>query len=143
MILRNIFVQHVVRADDVLGAVCGYLLASEAWAHLFMLIEIFLPESFSVSPGFSADLDSWHGLSRCAELCQSQLADKHRFGYGSAGPSTRHHIDHAQSGVRAVLHCSRSRAAREREALTCVATRQLDPSLSAREITFTDLKATA
>ena len=61
VMLRNIFQQHVVRADDVLGAVCGYLLASEAWSHLFMLVEIFLPESFSISPGFSADLDSWHG----------------------------------------------------------------------------------
>ena len=32
VILRNIFEQHVVRIDDVLGAVCGYLLASAAWS---------------------------------------------------------------------------------------------------------------
>ena len=35
VILRNIFAQRVVGADDVLGAVCGYLLAAEAWAALF------------------------------------------------------------------------------------------------------------
>ena len=61
VILRNIFAQHIVGADDMLGALCGYLLAAEAWAHLFMLIEIFLPKSFSLRPGFGADLDTWHG----------------------------------------------------------------------------------
>src|SRR5262249_30259314 len=48
VILRNIFEHHVVRVDDVLGAVCGYLLAAGAWANLFMLIEMFVPGSFSV-----------------------------------------------------------------------------------------------
>src|SRR5215468_9095886 len=61
VILRNIFEQRVVRADDVLGAACGYLLAAGAWANLFMLIEIFSPGSFSVGPGFAATLDTWHG----------------------------------------------------------------------------------
>ena len=59
VILRNIFAQRVVGADDVLGAVCGYLLAAGAWSNLFLLIESFLPGSFSVSPGFSAGLDTW------------------------------------------------------------------------------------
>ena len=43
VILRNIFEQRIVRTDDVLGAVCGYLLAAGAWANLFMLTEIFGP----------------------------------------------------------------------------------------------------
>jgi hypothetical protein len=30
VLLRNIFEQRVIRVDDVLGAVCGYLLASVA-----------------------------------------------------------------------------------------------------------------
>ena len=60
VILRNIFAQRV-GADDVLGAVCGYLLAAGAWSNLFLLIESFLPGSFSVSPGFSAGLDTWDG----------------------------------------------------------------------------------
>ena len=84
VILRNIFEQHVVRTDDVLGSVCGYLLASEAWSHLFMLIEIFLPESFSVSPGFSADLDSWHG--RIAVLSYVSLGSLTSIGSGAVVP---------------------------------------------------------
>src|SRR5262245_15662310 len=84
VILRNIFEQGVVRADDVLGAVCGYLLASEAWSHLFMLIEIFLPESFNVSPGFSADLDSWYG--RIAVLSYVSLGSLTSIGSGAVVP---------------------------------------------------------
>jgi hypothetical protein len=84
VILRNIFEQHIVRADDVLGAVCGYLLASEAWSHLFMLVEIFLPESFSISPGFSADLDSWHG--RIAVLSYVSLSSLTSIGSGTVVP---------------------------------------------------------
>jgi hypothetical protein len=61
VILRNIFERGVVRSDDMFGALCGYLLAAGAWSNLFMLIEIFSPGSFSVGPGFGADLNSWHG----------------------------------------------------------------------------------
>jgi hypothetical protein len=61
VILRNIFEQRVVRVDDVLGAVCGYLLAAVAWSNLFMLIEIFSPGSFSVGPGLGAGGDTWPG----------------------------------------------------------------------------------
>ena len=62
VILRNIFEQRVVRYDDVLGAVCGYLLAGAAWSNLFSLIETFVPVSFSMEPGFAAGVDTWHGL---------------------------------------------------------------------------------
>ena len=58
VMLRNIFEQRVVRSDDVLGAVCGYLLAAGAWASHFMLIEIFVPGSFIVGQWFGAGLDS-------------------------------------------------------------------------------------
>ena len=37
VILRNIFAQRVIRADDVLGAVCGYLLAAGAFAGLYLV----------------------------------------------------------------------------------------------------------
>lgn len=61
VMLRNIFQQRVVRSDDVLGAVCGYLLAAGAWANLYTLIEVFVPGSFSLGEGFGLNLDSWHG----------------------------------------------------------------------------------
>jgi len=61
VILLKIFEQRVVRSDDVLGAVCGYLLAGGAWANLFTLTEVVVPGSFSLGEGFGFDLVSWHG----------------------------------------------------------------------------------
>ena len=84
VILRNIFQQRVVRSDDVLGAVCGYLLAAAAWSNLFMLIEIFVPGSFSVGQGFGAGLDSWHG--RTAVLNYVSLGSLTGVGSGEVVP---------------------------------------------------------
>jgi len=84
VILRNIFEQRIVRVDDVLGAVCGYLLAAGAWANLFMLIEIFWPGSFSVGPGFGAGLDTWHG--RIAVLTYVSLGSLTSVGSGVVVP---------------------------------------------------------
>lgn len=84
VILRNIFQQRVVRSDDVLGAVCGYLLAAGAWSNLFALIEIFVPGSFSVSQGFGAGLDSWHG--RTAVLNYVSLGSLTGVGSGEVVP---------------------------------------------------------
>ena len=61
VILRNILAQRVVLTDDVLGAVCGYLLAAGAWDDIFLLIESLSPGSFSVNPAFAAGLDTWDG----------------------------------------------------------------------------------
>lgn len=82
VILRNIFSQRVVRPDDVLGAVCGYLLAAGAWADAFLLIETFLPGSFSVSSGFFAGLDTWDG--RVAVLTHVSLASLTSIGSSAA-----------------------------------------------------------
>ena len=84
MMLRNIFRQRVVRIDDVLGAVCGYLIAAGAWSNLFMLIEIFLPGSFSVGPGFGAGMDTWHG--RIAVLSYVSLGSLTSVGSGAVVP---------------------------------------------------------
>jgi hypothetical protein len=75
VILRNIFEQRVVRVDDVLGAVCGYLLAAVAWSHLFMLIEMFSPGSFSVGPGFGASLDTWYGRTAVLPIPSDFVVD--------------------------------------------------------------------
>ena len=84
VILRNIFEQGVVRVDDVLGAMCGYLLAAVAWSSLFMLIEMFSPGSFSVGPGFGAPLDTWYG--RIAVLSYVSLGSLTGVGSGAVVP---------------------------------------------------------
>jgi hypothetical protein len=84
VILRNIFEQRVVSTDDVLGAVCGYLLAAGAWSNLFVLIEIFLPGCFSVGPEFGAGTDTWHG--RIAVLSYVRLGSLTSLGSGEVVP---------------------------------------------------------
>jgi hypothetical protein len=84
IILRNIFKQHVVRSDDVLGAVCGYLLAAGAWSNLLIVFEIFVPGSFTVNDGFESGLDTWEG--RIAVLNYVSLGSLTSVGSGAVVP---------------------------------------------------------
>jgi hypothetical protein len=84
IILRNIFKQRIVGSDDVLGAVCGYLLAAGTWSNLFMLFEIFVPESFTVGEGFESGLDTWDG--RIAVLNYVSLGSLTSVGSGAVVP---------------------------------------------------------
>ena len=84
VIFHNIFARRVVRIDDVLGAMCGYLLAASTWANVFLLIEIFSPGSFSVGPGFGATLDTWEG--RTAVLNYVSLGALTSVGAGAVVP---------------------------------------------------------
>lgn len=84
VILRNIFERRIFRSDDVLGAVCGYLLAAGAWSNLFSLVEIFVPGSFSVGPGFIVRLDTWYG--RTAVLNYVSLGSLTSVGSGVVVP---------------------------------------------------------
>ena len=84
VILRNIFQQRVVHSDDVLGAVCGYMLAAGAWANLFMLVEIFVPGAFNVGQGFGVPFDTWYG--RIAVLNYVSLGSLTGVGSGQVVP---------------------------------------------------------
>lgn len=84
VILRNIFEQRVVRSDDVLGAVCGYLLAAGAWSNLFSIVEILAPGSFSLGQGFGLGFDSW--LGRIAVLNYVSLGSLTGVGSGEVLP---------------------------------------------------------
>src|SRR5215510_7171145 len=84
VILRNIYEHRVIRVDDILGAMCGYLLAAVAWSNLFMLIEMLVPGSFSVGPGFGAGGDTWHG--RIAVLHYVSLGSLTGLGSGAVVP---------------------------------------------------------
>ena len=83
-ILMNIFRQTAVHVDDVLGTVCGYLLAAAAWANLYALVEALLPGSFVVSSSLVHDLASWHG--RIALFDYFSLVTITTMGYGDVTP---------------------------------------------------------
>jgi voltage-gated potassium channel len=60
VILRRIFERKVVGDDDVLGAICGYMLAGIAWGSLYLLVELLVPGSFSVHQAIAGQLGSWY-----------------------------------------------------------------------------------
>ena len=49
MILKRIFQGEATRADPVIGALCGYLLAAVAWANAYALVYLLQPGSFHVA----------------------------------------------------------------------------------------------
>jgi voltage-gated potassium channel len=59
VILRGILDRKMVRADDVIGAICGYLLAGMVWGSLYLLVELLLPGSFSVQQEIAGRLADW------------------------------------------------------------------------------------
>jgi voltage-gated potassium channel len=60
VILRRIFARVTIRTDDVIGALCGYLLAAAAWGNLYALVYIIWPASFRIADAIVPQLANWH-----------------------------------------------------------------------------------
>ncbi|HEX7232407.1 MAG TPA: hypothetical protein VF452_18590 [Candidatus Binatia bacterium] len=60
VILRRLFRRHAIRTDDVVGAICGYLLAAAAWGNLYALVYLIHPAAYQISANIAAQLDKWH-----------------------------------------------------------------------------------
>ena len=84
VILANVLKQKLVTADEVLGAVCGYLLAATFWGNLYALTDVLLPGSFSMSPAFAEDLRTWDG--RVSIFDYFSLVTLTTMGYGDITP---------------------------------------------------------
>jgi len=61
VILRDLFESPSPGAENVLGAICGYLIACDAWARLNAIAYLLVPSSYSIDPGVAALLPDWHG----------------------------------------------------------------------------------
>lgn len=59
VILRDLFGKTVIRGDDVIGAICGYILGAMVWGNLYALTYIFVPSAFTVNPAIVLQLDDW------------------------------------------------------------------------------------
>ena len=60
VILKRIFQRQAIRTDDVIGALCGYLLAAVAWGNAYALVYVLWPESFRVVDVIAWRLGEWH-----------------------------------------------------------------------------------
>jgi hypothetical protein len=84
IILRNIFETKAVTRDDVLGTVCGYILAAAAWANVYNLIAIIAPDSFSVPDSLRSFYDS---AGRTALFDYFSVVTLTTMGYGDITPT--------------------------------------------------------
>ena len=83
VILVNIFASRRVTADDILGTICGYLLAGGCFANAFALTDLLVPGSFSVAQESQA-LAEWH--NRTALFNYFSLVTLTTMGYGDVTP---------------------------------------------------------
>ena len=61
VILRDLFRAPVAGAENVFGAICGYLIAGHAWAHANALAYLLTPSAYSINPELAVLLPDWHG----------------------------------------------------------------------------------
>ena len=61
VILRDLFRARRAGAENVLGAICGYLIAGSAWAQMNAIAYLLVPSAYSISPELASLLPDWHG----------------------------------------------------------------------------------
>jgi hypothetical protein len=61
VILRDLFRAPTTSAENVLGAICGYLIAGDAWARINAVAYLLVPSAYSIDPAVTALLPDWHG----------------------------------------------------------------------------------
>jgi hypothetical protein len=84
VILRELFHKRSVDPDNVLGAICGYLIAGSAFAALNALTWVLMPTAYSVSPDLAPYLSDWHG--RLALFSYYSLSQMLTIGYADVTP---------------------------------------------------------
>jgi hypothetical protein len=61
VILRDLFRAPTTGMENVLGAICGYIIAGDAWARLNAIAYLLVPSAFSIDPAVAALLPDWNG----------------------------------------------------------------------------------
>ncbi len=84
MVLRHLFERRAVRIDDILGTLCGYLLAAMAWANLFAALSLMQPDAFFLQGVAHPDFARWH--EREALFLYFSLTTITTIGYGDVTP---------------------------------------------------------
>ena len=61
VIMRDLFTSHAAGAEKVLGAICGYIIAGDAWGRINAITYLLVPSAYSINPEVIALLPDWHG----------------------------------------------------------------------------------
>jgi hypothetical protein len=82
-ILRSLFRTPVIGADNVFGAICGYIIAGQGWAYLNALAYLFAPTTYLFDPKVAPPAD-WH--SRTALFAYYSYTQMLTIGYAVVTP---------------------------------------------------------
>jgi hypothetical protein len=84
VILRDLFRTPEAGAGNVLGAICGFLIAADAWTGINICAYLLAPHSLAFDPSIQELLGHWHG--RQALFCYYSFAQMTMLGYGDVTP---------------------------------------------------------
>jgi hypothetical protein len=84
VILGDILRKSVIAADDVIGALCGYILVALVWASLYTLTYLLAPGAFSINKDIVWRLGEWH--QRRALFDYLSFTTMMTLGYGDLTP---------------------------------------------------------
>lgn len=84
VILRDLFRTPTGGAQNVLGAICGYLIAGGAWGHINAIAYLLAPSAYSINPELAGLLPDWYG--RTALFTYYAFAQVLTIGYSDVTP---------------------------------------------------------
>lgn len=84
VILRDLFRTPEAGAGNILGAICGFLIAADAWTGINICAYLLAPHTFAFDPGVQEMLGHWH--SRLALFCYYSFAQMTMLGYSDITP---------------------------------------------------------
>jgi hypothetical protein len=84
VILRDLFRTPEAGAGNVLGAICGFLIAADAWTGIHICAYLLAPHSLAFDPSIQELLGHWHG--RLALFCYYSFAQMMMLGYAEFTP---------------------------------------------------------
>ncbi len=84
VILRDLFRTPAGGAENVLGAICGYLISGNAWGHINGVAYLLEPSAYSINPELAGFLTDWHG--RTALFTYYAFAQVMTIGYSDVTP---------------------------------------------------------
>jgi hypothetical protein len=84
VILRELFARKATGVENVLGAICGYLIAGDGWSALNEIAFQLDPTAYDINPEVTGLLDDWQG--RLALFSYYSLSQMLTVGYADVTP---------------------------------------------------------
>jgi voltage-gated potassium channel len=63
IILRGVFEEKTIESDQFIATICGYLLAGLAWGNAYQLVDLFVPDAFSIKAEIGGQIVNDHTRS--------------------------------------------------------------------------------